>query len=446
MCRGRVGHPTTKRKFFSFLSNMEDDFIKFDIDEDFFQSSEEEKEVQSKELQSKELLIDIPVPPWIPHDKTYSSDLLEMLHQEMDDYIEFIKPTDAEHKMRFLTVQRIEKVVHSIWDAQVEVFGSFDTMLYLPSSDVDIVVFSDVSVPGCLWELKDALNKANIYSTIEVISTARVPIIKLTDSLTRLKVDISFNISGGIEAAVLVKKFLQDKQCGHGIKTLMLILKQFLASRHLNEVFLGGLGSYGLLIMITSFLKMHPLIQAGVITAKDNLGVLLIEFFELYGRQMNYDQVGIGVNLEKGAWYYQKNNIHPPPKYLSIMDPQDSTNDVGRGSFNFMAVKSEFFKSYNLLTALLGTFHDQRKSKNKKKSSIASILGFVISMKKEVLEQREFLRILHEEMERGEHPNAIPDLGSPRKNLKRSRDILFVSDSSDDDALNHLAKNPKTFK
>jgi DNA polymerase sigma len=280
----------------------QDDFIKFDFEEEYF------LEDQLKEFRSQDLLIDIPIPPWIPHDKIYSHDLLEMLHEEMDDYIDFIQPTNAEHRMRSITVQRIESVVKSIWhEAQVEVFGSFDTLLYLPSSDVDIVVFDDgISPPGCLWELKDALLKSNIYSSIEVITGARVPIIKLTDAFTRLNVDISFNIAGGVEAAKLVKKFLKDSQCGHGIKALMLILKQFLAERRLNEVFLGGLGSYGLLIMITSFLKMHPLIQSGVIRAKDNLGVLLIEFFELYGRQMNYDHVGIGVNLQRGAWYYLK--------------------------------------------------------------------------------------------------------------------------------------------
>jgi non-canonical poly(A) RNA polymerase PAPD5/7 len=282
-----------------------DDFIKFDFEDEYFQESEEEKKT---EFRSKELLIDIPIPPWIPHDKIYSNDLLEMLHQEMDDYINFIQPTDAEHYMRSVTVQRIEKVVQSIWHgAQVEVFGSFDTLLYLPSSDVDIVVFDEeISPPSCLWKLKDALNRSNIYSNIEVITGAKVPIIKLTDAFTKLNVDISFNIVGGVEAAKLVKQFLKDKQCGHGIKALMLILKQFLSQRRLNEVFLGGLGSYGLLIMITSFLKMHPLIQAGVIKARDNLGVLLIEFFELYGRQMNYDEVGMGVDLERGAWYYSK--------------------------------------------------------------------------------------------------------------------------------------------
>jgi non-canonical poly(A) RNA polymerase PAPD5/7 len=288
---------------------MEQDFIGFDIQDDYF---EDEKSLLKEDDQdaftSRDLLIDIPVPPWIPHDKNYSSDLLEMLHEEMDDYIAFISPTKAEHEMRLVTVKRIENVVKSIWgNAELKVFGSFDTQLYLPSSDIDMVVFDDtLSIPGCLWELKDALYNANIYSEIEVISSARVPIIKLTDKFTMIKVDVSFNIPGGIEAAELVKSFLKDKQCGHGIKALMLILKQFLHQRHLNEVFLGGLGSYALLIMITAFLKMHPLIQAGVIIAKDNLGVLLLEFFELYGRQMNYDDVGLSVNLNRGAWYYSK--------------------------------------------------------------------------------------------------------------------------------------------
>ena len=81
---------------------MEDDeFIKFDFEDDYSEN----------EFRSKDLLIDIPIPPWIPHDKIYSNDLLEMLHQEMDDYIDFIKPTNAEHEIRSVTVKRIEKVV-----------------------------------------------------------------------------------------------------------------------------------------------------------------------------------------------------------------------------------------------------------------------------------------------------------------------------------------------
>jgi DNA polymerase sigma len=78
----------------------------------------------------------------------------------------------------------------------------------------------------------------------------------MVDALTQFKVDISFNIPGGIEAAVIVKEFLTDPTCGGALKPLMLIMKQYLAQRLMNEVFLGGLGSYGLLIMIASFLKV----------------------------------------------------------------------------------------------------------------------------------------------------------------------------------------------
>ena len=38
---------------------------------------------------------------------------------------------------------------------------------------------------------------------------------------------------------------------------------------------------------------------------KKNLGVLLIEFLELYGKYFNYDDVGIAVDA-KGAWYFKK--------------------------------------------------------------------------------------------------------------------------------------------
>lgn len=62
-------------------------------------------------------------------------------------------------------------------------------------------------------------------------------------------------------------------------------------------------------------------------------------------------------------------------------------------------------------------------------------------MKKEVLEQREYLKILHEEMERGEHPNAIPDVPpAPRKLLKRARDFHYVSDSSEENTLDRISK------
>ena len=60
-------------------------------------------------------------------------------------------------------------------------------------------------------------------------------------------------------------------------------------------------------------------------------------------------------------------------------------------------------------------------------------------MKKEVLDQREYLQILHEEIERGGHLNAVPSI-LQKKSKKRGRDVVFVSDSSDEDILDQINK------
>ena len=63
------------------------------------------------------------------------------------------------------------------------------------------------------------------------------------------------------------------------LRPLTLVVKQFLAQRCLNEVYTGGLGSYAIMLMVLSFLQMHQ--RPGARSARANLGVLLIEFFEL---------------------------------------------------------------------------------------------------------------------------------------------------------------------
>jgi non-canonical poly(A) RNA polymerase PAPD5/7 len=163
-----------------------EDFIPFDLGEDFFEEEEAQKEpvVAEERRESKTprtaasvgLLVPISLPPWVPPGRVYSNDLLDMLHEEIDDYVEYISPTPAEHAVRYLVIQRVEAAVQSLWpNALVQVFGSYETHLYLPSSDVDVVVFEpSLRVPACLWKLKTALAAADVYSKIEVIDKARV--------------------------------------------------------------------------------------------------------------------------------------------------------------------------------------------------------------------------------------------------------------------------------
>ena len=150
----------------------------------------------------------------------------------------------------------------------------------------------------------------------------QVPIVKLTDAETEVKVDVSFNTdlnqNCGVESAELIKGFIKQYEC---LKFLVLVLKQFLVQRDLNEVFSGGISSYALTLLVISFLQLHP---RGVSSIKEyNLGVLLIEFFELYGRNFNYLKTAIRV--KNGGAYISKEEMSRDtdyrPSVLSIEDP-----------------------------------------------------------------------------------------------------------------------------
>lgn len=122
--------------------------------------------------------------------------------------------------------------------------------------------------------------------SVRVLDKASVPIVKLTDRETQVKVDISFNMQSGVQSAELIKDF----KCQYPVLAkLVLVLKQFLLQRDLNEVFTGGISSYSLILMCISFLQLHPRANLNPTT---NLGVLLLEFLELYGRKFNYMKTG----------------------------------------------------------------------------------------------------------------------------------------------------------
>jgi non-canonical poly(A) RNA polymerase PAPD5/7 len=61
----------------------------------------------------------------------------------------------------------------------------------------------------------------------------QVPIIKLTDRLTDIKIDISFNMTNGLRSVELIKHF---KKRFPAMAKLIYVLKQFLLQRDLNEV------------------------------------------------------------------------------------------------------------------------------------------------------------------------------------------------------------------
>uniref|UniRef100_A0A3P9JMQ3 Terminal nucleotidyltransferase 4A n=1 Tax=Oryzias latipes TaxID=8090 RepID=A0A3P9JMQ3_ORYLA len=316
------------------------------------------------------------------------ADTVVGLHEEIKDFYDYISPRPEEEKMRLEVVDRIKGVIHDLWpSAEVQVFGSFSTGLYLPTSDIDLVVFGKwETLP--LWTLEEALRKRNVAdkSSIKVLDKATVPIIKLTDSVTEVKVDISFNVESGVKAARLIKEFKEKYPV---LPYLVLVLKQFLLQRDLNEVFTGGIGSYSLFLMAVSFLQLHY--REDVCSPNINIGVLLIEFFELYGRHFNYLKTGI--RIKDGGSYVAKDEVQKNmmdgyrPSMLYIEDPLQPDNDVGRSSYGAMQVKQAFEYAFVVLHHAVSQI-----AKCYPNNESESILGRIIRVTKEVDEYREWIR------------------------------------------------------
>ena len=323
------------------------------------------------------------------------------LHEEILDFYRYISPRPCEEAMRKEVVGRVTSIIQNKWpEAKVKVFGSFNTGLYLPTSDIDLVVLGEwPSLP--LFTVEQELKSADITipTSLMVLDKTSVPIIKFTDRRTKVKVDISFNMESGLLSAEKIKSYLKQYAI---LDKLVLVIKQFLYQRTLNEVYTGGIGSYSLILLVVSFLQRHPRSE---ITADDaNLGVLLVEFFELYGRNFNYSIVGIKV--DGTGSYFNKTEQRMDDSVLCVIDPADPMNNVGRGCFGMWDVKRAFEHAYVALSRVLlntGTKDMQRSNK--------TVLSLIVSVPDNVIDYRQWV-----EQQWGCCPNASNALYSSSNN------------------------------
>lgn len=157
------------------------------------------------------------------------------------------------------------------------------------------------------------LYKSGLCKSIEALKHTKVPLIKMVDKITDINVDISFNRTNGVYCVKLVR-FLLAKY--PELRPMILVLKAFLKSRGLNETYHGGVGSFLLTMMCTSYLQRQYRLSVaqkqGVDDAKHHcstnkidLGRHLIQFLDLYGQKFNFEHVGISIR-KQGTYYYKE--------------------------------------------------------------------------------------------------------------------------------------------
>jgi non-canonical poly(A) RNA polymerase PAPD5/7 len=303
------------------------------------------------------------------------------LHEEICDFYEYMKPRPAEIQMRGEVILRTMSIILHRWpQAKVHVFGSFCTALFLPTGDIDLVVHGQWQTTP-LFSLEEDLRMNNVAleDSILVLDKTVVPIIKFIDKLTEVRVDISFNQESGMKSARMIQQFIQEYPF---LPKLVFVLKQFLYERNLHEVYYGGISSYSLILLLVSFLQLHP--RQDATESNPNLGVLLIEFFELYGRNFNYMKTAISV-LDRGKYIPKEDMVQTGKNaLLYVMDPSNPTENAAGGCFGLWQVKQAFDYAFCRL-------HSSVLTRDNPIPKRESLLSDIIKVSKEVEEYRNWV-------------------------------------------------------
>ncbi|KAH7019008.1 hypothetical protein EDB80DRAFT_869684 [Ilyonectria destructans] len=302
--------------------------------------------------------------PWATVDHSATSNMAFRLHKEIIDFYEYVRPRDFEQAIRDNLVDNLRKAMRrdgrNFASAQVKPFGSFMSGLYLPTADMDLVVCSASFMRGgpptylgaksWLYKFQKFLVAQRVADSdsIEVIAHARIPLVKFVDKLTGLKVDISFENLGGVGA---IDTFLDWKHEYPAMPILVTVIKHFLLMRGLNEPVNGGIGGFSVICLVVSMLQLMPQVQSRSLIPEHNLGEMLLEFFELYGRQFRHETNAI--SLTRPIGYIRKNDVatftYKNTDRLSIIDPNNAANDISGGSSNTPAILARFHDAYNIL-------------------------------------------------------------------------------------------------
>ena len=179
--------------------------------------------------------------------------------------------------------------------------------------------------------------------TGSAVPKAKVPIIKFCDKRTGIKIDISFENDTGLVAN---KTFRQWKDQYPDMPIIVVLIKQLLAMRGLNEVFTGGLGGFSIICLVVSMLQHLSEAESAAIDPEQRHAVLLLRFLNIYGNEFDVKRTGIvmnpGTTFNKITHPRKKQNANT----LTIIDPNNAANDISGGSREIMRVLGVFRTAY----------------------------------------------------------------------------------------------------
>eukprot|EP00928_Gymnodinium_smaydae_P015003 TRINITY_DN15500_c0_g1_i2.p1 TRINITY_DN15500_c0_g1~~TRINITY_DN15500_c0_g1_i2.p1 ORF type:complete len:562 (+),score=89.79 TRINITY_DN15500_c0_g1_i2:53-1738(+) len=199
---------------------------------------------------------------------------------------------------------------------QVRVFGSFGNGMCLNSSDLDITCNSDaMTSKPCLETLQQLRNLLQIherFDMVELISSARVPLLKLKfDGV--LDVDVSCNNMEPLRNTQLLRAY---SDLSPAVCEVMMLMKTWAKAAYVVGAREGNLSSYSLTLMVIYFMQVDLRVGLPCLPVQDfdgsigipetariswnldmSLTALLALFFRFYAYEFRWGDEVVAVHI-----------------------------------------------------------------------------------------------------------------------------------------------------
>lgn len=281
---------------------------------------------------------------------------IEQLNDELLNVFNILNLTKEETAIRQNIYQQFKTVLEKEfqilgYSITIEKFGSFMTGVMINESDIDITVLFNKDKrlnsmhPNDILKIVKKVLLINNLCVGEIIhiKKAKTPILKCISKKHNIKIDISINKKDGIEGnQFIILKLKENPE----IKYLIILLKYFMKRRGLSNTQIGGLSSLSQFILILHFINLHPLTKS--LSIKDNIGVLMMDFFQYYS---DFDVKNIIISGTNSNYVINASNDE-----IFLQNPIFSElNNLSSGCKSFYFTQKIFKQNWQLMAEILKT-------------------------------------------------------------------------------------------
>lgn len=309
----------------------------------------------------------LPMPWALPPHEAAGLSATEWLEQEMTRFAAYLQLTPAEEAARAAVVAEARAMAANKSresHIKTELFGSSVTGLATAISDVDIRLHHAADYDDAPRLTTVAMAMGGIFRRFEasqdwicvVYRNAKFPIINAIHKATGI--DMQFVCSpSSTPQQEATRQYLAELP---HLRTLYPLVYTMLSTRGLLDVFSGGIGSYGLLMMLVASLKRRSTVYP------TSLSDQLLHFLDFYTNGHAFDTTKHGITISPTPKLFLKHDRSPEhgpsshkaliesahrrhdpvragqwaisqrrplqPYLLCLQDPANAVNDLGRKS------------------------------------------------------------------------------------------------------------------